>query len=101
MVSIALGAVTVVLRDEVSPRAFTELLVGQIARITVIEIALVVVLAAAYAELGWWSPLLIGAVVLSSGTTTRCRRRIRSRASWAGVATSASSRPGSAGCAAG
>jgi diguanylate cyclase (GGDEF)-like protein len=65
-VSIALGVGTVLLRDEVSPRAFLELLVGQIGRITLIEIALVVVLAAAYVALGWWAPLLIGAFVIAA-----------------------------------
>ena len=64
IVSIGLGVGTVLLRDEVSPRAFLELLVGQIGRITLIEIALVVVLVAAYVALGWWAPLLIGGFVI-------------------------------------
>jgi diguanylate cyclase (GGDEF)-like protein len=64
VVTIALGAVTVVLRDEVAPRLFAELLVGQVGRITLIEVALVVVLAAAYAQVGWWAPLLIGGLVI-------------------------------------
>lgn len=63
-VSIALGVGTVLLRDDISPRAFLELLLGQIGRITALECALVIVLATAYAELGWWSPLLVGGFVL-------------------------------------
>lgn len=64
VVSIALGVGTVVLRDDVAPRAFVEILVGQIGRITLVESALVVVLAAAYVALGWWAPLLVGAFVI-------------------------------------
>jgi diguanylate cyclase (GGDEF)-like protein len=64
LVSIGLGVVTVVLRDDVSPRAFVELLAGQIGRITLVESALVIILAAAYVQLGWWSPLLVGGFVL-------------------------------------
>ena len=63
-VSTGLGVVTVLLREAMEPRAFIELLVGQTGRVTLIECALVVVLAAAYIELGWWAPLLIGGLVL-------------------------------------
>ncbi len=64
VVSIGLGVGTVVLRDEVSPRAFIEVLFGRIGRITLVESALVIVLAASYATLGWWAPLLVGAFVI-------------------------------------
>jgi diguanylate cyclase (GGDEF)-like protein len=59
-----IAAVTVVLRDELSPRAFLELLVGQFGRITSLEIALAWVLCMAYLVVGWWAPLAIGVFVL-------------------------------------
>jgi diguanylate cyclase (GGDEF)-like protein len=65
LVSIGLGVGTVVLReDDGSPGAFVENLVGQIGRITLLESALVIVLAAVYVSLGWWAPLLVGAFVI-------------------------------------
>jgi diguanylate cyclase (GGDEF)-like protein len=65
LVSIGLGVGTVVLReDQGSSGAFVEHLVSQIGRITLLESALVIVLAAAYVSLGWWAPLLVGAFVI-------------------------------------
>jgi diguanylate cyclase (GGDEF)-like protein len=63
-VTTGMGVVTVLLREDISARAFLEILVGQFGRITALEAALVIVLATAYTELGWWSPLLIGGFVL-------------------------------------
>jgi diguanylate cyclase (GGDEF)-like protein len=64
VVSIGLGIGTVLLRDDVSPRAFVEDLVSRIGRISVVESALVIVLAATYTALGWWAPLLVGGFVI-------------------------------------
>jgi diguanylate cyclase (GGDEF)-like protein len=63
-VIIGMGVVTVLLREDLTLRAFIELMVGQVGRITALEMALVLVLAMAYTELGWWSPLLVGGFVL-------------------------------------
>jgi diguanylate cyclase (GGDEF)-like protein len=63
-VTTGMGAATVLLREDISARAFLDILVGQFGRITALEAALVIVLAIAYTELGWWSPLLIGGFVL-------------------------------------
>ncbi len=63
-VATGMGVVTVLLREDISARAFLDILVGQFGRITALEVALVIVLATAYTELGWWSPLLIGGFVL-------------------------------------
>ena len=63
-VATGLGVATVLLREDFTRRSFVELLVGQVGRITVVEMALVVVLALFYTELGWWSPLLVGGFVL-------------------------------------
>ena len=59
-----MAAVTVVLRDDLSPRAFGELLVAQFGRITALEVGLAWVLSLAYLEAGWWTPLAIGTFVL-------------------------------------
>jgi diguanylate cyclase (GGDEF)-like protein len=64
IVTTGMGVVTVLLREDISARAFLDTLVGQFGRITALEAALVIVLATAYTELGWWSPLLIGGFVL-------------------------------------
>lgn len=65
VVSTAMGVVTVLLRDEYTPRVFLEILVAQFGRVTALEAALVLVLAATWALLGWWAPLLVGAFVLA------------------------------------
>jgi len=64
-VSTAMGATTVMLRDGLTAHAFFETLVGQIGRVTAVEIALVLVLALGYAQVGWWTPVLVGAFVLA------------------------------------
>ena len=63
-VTTAIGAVTVLLREDLSVRALADILLGQFGRITAIECALVVVLALAYLQLGWWAPLLVAGFVL-------------------------------------
>jgi len=63
-VATSMAVVTILLREDISARAFIEILVGQVGRITAVECALVVVLASAYTELGWWAPLLVGGFVL-------------------------------------
>jgi diguanylate cyclase (GGDEF)-like protein len=63
-VSTGMGVITVVLREDITSRAFLGVFVGQFGRITLIEAGLVVVLAVAYTELGWWAPLLVGGFVV-------------------------------------
>lgn len=63
-VSTVMGVVTMLLRDDTSPHAFVEILAGQVGRITAVESALVVVLALAYTQIGWWAPALVGGFVL-------------------------------------
>jgi diguanylate cyclase (GGDEF)-like protein len=63
-VTTGMAAITVVLRDELSPRALLDLLVSQFGRITAIEVGLAWVLGLAYTETGWWAPLVIGGFVL-------------------------------------
>jgi diguanylate cyclase (GGDEF)-like protein len=62
--STVLGAVTVLLREDLSARALADILLGQVGRITAFECALVVVLAIAYLEVGWWAPLVVAGFVL-------------------------------------
>lgn len=65
-VSTAMGMCTIILRDEsLALRAFLGGLSGEIGRVTALEIAAVIVLALAYVEIGWWTPLLIGAFILA------------------------------------
>ncbi|MCJ7711904.1 MAG: GGDEF domain-containing protein, partial [Chloroflexi bacterium] len=64
VVTTAMVAGTLLLRDELGPRAFLDLLVGQFGRITALEVALAWVLCLAYLVVGWWAPLAIGAFVL-------------------------------------
>jgi diguanylate cyclase (GGDEF)-like protein len=52
------------LREDLSFRAIAEILVGQVGRLTAIECALVIVLAFAYLQVGWWAPLLVAGFVL-------------------------------------
>ena len=63
-VTTALAALTVLLREDLSVRALAEILVNRVGRITAIECALVVVLAIAYLQIGWWAPVLVAAFVL-------------------------------------
>jgi diguanylate cyclase (GGDEF)-like protein len=60
----AMAVTTILLREDLSIEAFVEILTGQVGRITAVECALVVVLAMAYTELGWWAPLLVGGFVV-------------------------------------
>jgi len=64
VVSTAMAAVTVILRDERSPREFLGVLVDDFGRITALEIALAWILCLAYVVVGWWTPLAIGIFVL-------------------------------------
>ncbi len=64
IVSTAMGVITVLLRDEIPPRAYLEILVAQFGRVTALEAALVIVLAVSWSLLGWWAPLLVGGFVL-------------------------------------
>jgi diguanylate cyclase (GGDEF)-like protein len=64
VVTTAMGAITVIIRDELSPGALLEQLSGQMGRLTALEVALAWVLVVGYLQLGWWSPLVIGGFVL-------------------------------------
>ena len=64
VVSTALAAGTWILRDELSPRAFLGIISGQIGRLTAFEVGLAWVLVMAYVEVGWWTPVLIGGLIL-------------------------------------
>ena len=63
-ISTGLAAITVLLREDLTPRALAAILVGQVGRITALECALVVVLALGYLEVGWRAPLLVAGFVL-------------------------------------
>lgn len=64
IVTTGMGAITIIIRDELSPSALLEELSGQIGRLTALEVALAWILTIGYVQLGWWSPLVIGGFVL-------------------------------------
>ena len=66
VVTTVMAAVTVILRDEETPRAFLDVLLGSFGRITALEVALAWILSVAYLVVGWWAPLAIGAFVLAT-----------------------------------
>ncbi len=63
-IATSMAVATILLREDISTEAFLDILVGQVGRITAVECALVVVLALAYTEIGWWAPLLVGGFVI-------------------------------------
>jgi diguanylate cyclase (GGDEF)-like protein len=62
-VATAMGAATVLLRDGLTKSAFIEALLGVVGRMTLLEVGLALVLALAFVEIGWWTPVLIGGLV--------------------------------------
>ena len=64
VVTTGMAAVTVVLRDDLGLREGLDLMLGQFGRMTAIEVGLAWILALAYLQLGWWSPLATGIFVL-------------------------------------
>jgi diguanylate cyclase (GGDEF)-like protein len=63
-VATSMAVATILLREDMSLEGFLEMLLGQVGRITAVECALVVVLALAFTEIGWWAPLLVGGFVI-------------------------------------
>jgi diguanylate cyclase (GGDEF)-like protein len=64
VISTGMAAVTVMIRDEVSIRAYADILRGQFGRLNALEVALAWVLVVAYVQIGWWAPALVGGVIL-------------------------------------
>jgi diguanylate cyclase (GGDEF)-like protein len=64
VLSTALAAVTVLLREDLTIRELADIMVHKVGRVTAIECALVVVLALAYLQIGWWAPVLVAIFVL-------------------------------------
>lgn len=63
VVATAMGATTVLLRDGLTKSAMVEALLGVVGRVTLLEVGLAIVLALAFVEIGWWTPVLIGGFV--------------------------------------
>lgn len=63
-ITTAMAAITVMLRDALTPRALLDALLGRFGRVSALEIALAWVLVLAYSETGWWTPMVIGVFVL-------------------------------------
>jgi len=64
VISTGMAAVTVMIRDELSPRAYGEILVGQFGRMNLLEVAIAWMLVVAFVEIGWWAPPLLGVLIL-------------------------------------
>lgn len=63
-ITTTMSAITVMLRDELTPKALLDVLLGRFGRVSALEIALAWVLVLAYTETGWWTPMVIGGFVL-------------------------------------
>jgi diguanylate cyclase (GGDEF)-like protein len=66
LVSTGMAAVTVSLRDELSVRALVEVALGQFGRMSALEVGIAWVLVMAWVEVGWWTPAVVGALVLAT-----------------------------------
>jgi diguanylate cyclase (GGDEF)-like protein len=62
-VATAMGTATVLLRDGLTKSALAEELLGVVGRLTLLEVGLALLLALAFVEVGWWTPVLIGGFV--------------------------------------
>lgn len=63
-IPVAMAAVTVMLRDELSARDYTGILRGQFGRVLALEIAIAWALVVAYLQIAWWAPALAGVLIL-------------------------------------
>ena len=64
MISTAMAAVTVSLRDELGIRELASVALGQLGRMNALEVGIAWVLVMAWVEVGWWTPAVIGILVL-------------------------------------
>ena len=64
IVSTAMAAVTVMIRDEVSVPAWVDILKGQFGRVSAIEVAVAWAMVIVYTQIGWWAPAVIGVIAL-------------------------------------
>ena len=64
VISTGMAALTVSLRDELGVRALVDVAMGQIGRMTALEVGIAWVLVMAWVEVGWWTPAVIGILVL-------------------------------------
>jgi diguanylate cyclase (GGDEF)-like protein len=64
VISMGMAAITVSLRDELSPRMLVGLMAGQFGRMNALEVAIAWVLVMAWVEVGWWTPAVLGILVV-------------------------------------
>jgi diguanylate cyclase (GGDEF)-like protein len=64
IISTAMAAVTVMIRDEVSVPALVDILKGQFGRLSALEVALAWTMVIVYTQIGWWAPALVGVIAL-------------------------------------
>lgn len=63
-ITVAMAAVTVILRDELTVGDYLGILRGQFGRVLALEVAIAWALVVAYVQIAWWAPALAGALVL-------------------------------------
>ena len=64
LVATLLATITYMIRDEMSRSAVLALVIEDFGVVTLIEIGLIWVLTVAFLTVGWWAPLIVGALVL-------------------------------------
>ncbi len=64
IISTAMAAVTVMIRDEVSVPAWVDILKGQFGRLSALEVALAWAMVIVYTQIGWWAPAVVGVIAL-------------------------------------
>jgi len=65
VISTGMAAITVSLRDELSPRTLAGVMVGQFGRLNALEVGIAWVLVMAWVEVGWWTPAVLGILVVA------------------------------------
>ncbi len=65
LVSNAIAAATIILRERLSVSDFVELFVQAFGRMTIAEIGLAWVFTVAYLAVGWWAPLALAVIILA------------------------------------
>jgi diguanylate cyclase (GGDEF)-like protein len=64
VITTGMAGITVMIRDELSPSAYLDIIKGQFGRVNALEVGIAWVLVVAYLEVGWWAPAVLGGLIL-------------------------------------
>jgi len=64
VITTGMAGITVMIRDELSPSAYLDIIKGQFGRVNALEVAIAWVLVVAYLQVGSWAPVVIGGLIL-------------------------------------